>query len=328
MINALIASIIRFADSLLSKTYLRVFTERQALLIFLFHGLFLDDAEIGLHLVHPQQGITISHFREFVDHFSHHGYRFVSPNDVITGLDPAGHYCLIAFDDGYYSNHRALPVLEQYNVPAVFFISSNHVQQGKMFWWDVIYRERWRARVAPAVIEQEINELKTKKTTDAEAYVKQRFGPDALRPLGDLDRPFTPSELREFAKNRHVVIGNHTADHALLTNYPLDEVREQIAQAQQALLEMTGIEPNSIAYPNGYYNRDIVEVTRQVGLKLGLTVDLRKNRLPLHPESPDLMRLGRLILNGGNIRRQCEVARSDLSLYNLIQSYRHRARET
>ena len=41
---------------------------------------------------------------------------------------------MLTFDDGYYNNHLALPVLEEFDVPALFFISTNHVKQQKCFW--------------------------------------------------------------------------------------------------------------------------------------------------------------------------------------------------
>src|SRR2546428_14161326 len=37
------------------------------------------------------------------------------------------------------------------------------------------------------------------KTEEVESDLKKKFGKDALRPVGDLDRPFTPGEFREFA---------------------------------------------------------------------------------------------------------------------------------
>jgi len=49
-------------------------------------------------------------------------------------------YC-ITFDDGYTDNFlNARPVLEQYDCPATFFISSGFTGAGQMFWWDMLTR--------------------------------------------------------------------------------------------------------------------------------------------------------------------------------------------
>lgn len=47
----------------------------------------------------------------------------------------------ITFDDGYADNYQiAKPLLEKYELPATFFISSAHINQVKEFWWDELER--------------------------------------------------------------------------------------------------------------------------------------------------------------------------------------------
>ena len=60
------------------------------------------------------------------------------------------------------------------------------------------------------------------------------FGPDALRPRNDVDRPFKPDELKTFAQSKCVYVGNHTVNHGILTNYSPDEMRRQVQGAQDA----------------------------------------------------------------------------------------------
>jgi peptidoglycan/xylan/chitin deacetylase (PgdA/CDA1 family) len=252
----------------------------------------------------------------------------VSPEDVLAaGLEPGRRYAMITFDDGYYSNRLAVPVLAEFAAPAVFFISANHVRDGKGFWWDILYRHRIRQGISPAALAAEVGGLKRKRNDEIEAYLLSQFGPDALRPAGDTDRPFTPSELRAFSQEPHVFIGNHTADHAILTNYSEQGVRDQIVGAQSTIAEMTGITPVSIAYPNGNYGGPVLKVTREAGIRLGITVDVGKNDLPLAPSGDDALTLRRFVVDGhGDLDGQCEACRSDFSLYARAQRSR-RARE-
>src|SRR5882724_3251133 len=141
MIGA-IQHLVRRADATFARAYLALFRERNALMCFLFHSLFRDEREIALNLVDPLQRTTIRQFRQFVEYYLSHGYRFVTPPDLLNGLAPNGKYALITFDDGYFNNSLARPILEEYGVPAVFFISTEHVRQNKCFWWDVLYRQR------------------------------------------------------------------------------------------------------------------------------------------------------------------------------------------
>ena len=73
---------------LIARAYLALFRERDALLTFLFHSLFRDEREIGLNLVDPLQRTTVAQFRRFVEYYLDHGYRFVTPADVLDGLEP------------------------------------------------------------------------------------------------------------------------------------------------------------------------------------------------------------------------------------------------
>src|SRR5205814_127143 len=78
------------------------------------------------------------------------------------------------------------------------------------------------------------------KTHEIETHLKRGFGEEAFAPIGDSDRPFSANELRNLSMNKHVFLGNHTRDHAILTNYTQDEVEEQIRGAQEDIQAMTG----------------------------------------------------------------------------------------
>ncbi len=308
---------VHHADAAVARAYLAMFRERGAVMSFLFHSLFRDEREIARNLMDPLQRTTVAQFRQFVEYYVEQGYRFITPADVVAGLPGSGRYAMVTFDDGYFSNTLALSILEQFNVPATFFISTNHVRQNKSFWWDVLYRERLAQGASPDEVYHEAVTLKSLRTEEIEAQLVEVFGPDALKPRTDIDRPLTPADLKEFGRHPLVHLGNHTANHAILTNYTHAEVRAQLEEAQRALTEMTGTTPISVAYPNGGHNAAIVQIAREVGLKVGVTVRPTKNLI--RPES-DLLRLGRFCPDGDlPMRTQCRTFRSDVLLYGLVR---------
>lgn len=316
-----IQTLIRATDNLVARAYLALFREQSGLLSFLFHSLFRDEREIAQNLVDPLQRTTVAQFRRFVEYYLKHGYRFVSPEDLLAGLEPGGRYALITFDDGYYNNTLALEVLEEYQVPALFFVSTDHVRQNKCFWWDVLYRERIAQGATSRQAYGEGVAMKSKTTEQIEAELLARFGPDAFVPRGSIDRPFTPEELREFAAHPFVHLGNHTANHAILTNYGPDQIRGQIRNAQDSLTEMTGKCPTTIAYPNGAHSSGVLETCEALGLKVGFTVKPKKTRLPLNGRPAEVLRLGRFAPHGdATIESQCRTYRSDLLLYGLFRA--------
>ena len=313
---------VRFMDAAVARAYLALFRERSGVLPFLFHSLFREDREIGLNLIDPLQRTTVQQLRTLVEYYLEHAYRFISIDDLLDGsLDPAGRYAMLTFDDGYYNNTLALPVLERYRVPALFFISTDHVLQNKCFWWDVLYRERMKRGASRRQAYAEAVALKHMRTEDIEAELLRRYGPDAFTPRGDVDRPFTPGELRDFAASPWVRLGNHTAGHAILTNYAVEEACGQVARCQQTLRDVAGVTATAIAYPNGRFNAEVVRACRDLGLRAGFTVRPHKSPLAAVAGEAGSFRIGRFAPHGAApMRAQCRTCRSDLRLYGILRA--------
>jgi peptidoglycan/xylan/chitin deacetylase (PgdA/CDA1 family) len=316
-----IQQLIRTTDAAVARAYLAVREERHGLIPFLFHSLFRHQRQIALDHVDPLQRTTVAQFREFIDYYLRHGYRFVEPADLLAGLEPDGKYALITFDDGYFNNTLALPVLEEFSVPATFFIATDNVRLGKCYWWDVLHREMAARGASGREIYRAGVSLKSLPTERIEADLAARYGREAFTPRGDVDRPMTPQELRAFARHSLVRIGNHTANHAILTNYAPDEARGQIVRAQEWLAETTGSAPISIAYPNGGHDAGILRACRETGLKVGFTTRPHKTALPFDQTPGGLLRLGRFTPHGeARMLTQCRTYRSDLLLYGKFRA--------
>jgi peptidoglycan/xylan/chitin deacetylase (PgdA/CDA1 family) len=315
MVDAL-QHFVRAADSVIARAYLACFKEKSGVLSFLFHALFRDESEISRNLIDPLERTTVAKFRQLCEYYLEHGYRFIAPDDLLTPLDAAGKYALLTFDDGYFNNTLAVPVLNEFKIPAVFYISTENILENKCYWWDVLYRERLAQGASPRKVYHEAVAMKSMRTEAIEAELISRFGPAALTPRTDIDRPFTPDQLNHFARDSHVHLGNHTANHAILTNYDDGAIRKQIQDAQASLEAMTGVRSTSIAYPNGAHNDQIVRIAAELGMKTGFTIRPVKERLPLSAKSTDLLTLGRFCPHDdSSIAAQCRTYRSDILLY-------------
>ncbi len=317
------------SDARLAPTWLRILPPASGLLIFTFHSLFESEQEARQGVLDPQQSITMGMFRVFVADFQEHGYRFVSPDQIVAGLHSPGRYVMITFDDGYANNLRALLVLEEFGVAAVFCISANYVTTGKPFWWDVLYREAMKRSWPGEKKERVRAALKRLRTHEAEEQIISEFGSPAFRTVSDLDRPFTPRELADFARHPLVHIGNHTWNHAILTNYSAQEVWAQIQNAQESLRKMTGRLPQVIAFPNGNTSTNIARAARNAGLHLGMTVRPGRNAIPQSLSARPNLQLRRYTLWGNrDIAAQCRVARSPLSLQSALTTIRSKVAAT
>lgn len=312
-------------DVLLAPLILSAFKEQNAFNTFLFHALFQDRQEIAKNLADPQQQVTVDVFREFVAYHLQKGYKFVTPTAILEGLEPEQKSILITFDDGYYNNTRALPVLEEFQVPALFFISANHVLKEKAFWWDVVHREGKKMGNSDAAILEEKEFLLKLTDEEIDRHLLKKYGPDCLKPISDTDRPFTAVELREFSKHPCVYIGNHTCDHAVLPNYTAEGIRHQIVEAQHILEDIVGYRPSSIAYPCGDYNQEALNVSEQEGILLGITTKHAKNFSPSLLDTRKMLTLNRFTIWGDeDLKSQCDFYRSDFHLLESMRGIYHR----
>jgi glycosyltransferase involved in cell wall biosynthesis/peptidoglycan/xylan/chitin deacetylase (PgdA/CDA1 family) len=291
----------------------RIWRDRPALLIFFFHAVVEDPDELNRRLVDPRLCTTLQELRGFIQYYQAQNYRFVAPTDVLAGLPPDGNYVLVTFDDGYYNNQLALPVLRELQVPAAFCISTGYVRSGKAYWWDVLYRTRARRGTPYQQIVTEMEDVKSLPWRGIDRYLIREFGAAALDPTCDADRPFNSDELAEFGRHPLVHLGNHTRDHTILTNLSAHEAHQQIAFGQEDLREMCGIEPPLIAYPNGSHSTAVRQAAAAAGLVLGVTVEKRKNYLPLGRDGRQPLSLGRFPLYRGRpLVQQLEIYRGDV----------------
>ena len=314
---------LRLADELCVAVGPRALPEAGSLISVLFHSLYASKTQAAGKELAPNENVTVDDFRSFVSAILESGYQAVSPAQVAKGLAPGGNYVMITFDDGYFNNTLALDVLEEFQTPATFFVSTNHVLQGKAFWWDAFARRLCEAGLSPRALNMEIKGMKSLTNDRIEAILCERYGSLVLAPFSDIDRPFKPDELRDFARNPWVHLGNHTCDHAILTNCDAAEIARQIRGCQQALTQIAGVTPVAIAYPNGNFSQAAVDASIDAGLRVGLTVKPHRNRLP-PADDRSLMTLGRFVYFGGqDAKRQCRHFGSRFLPSNAVRKLMH-----
>ncbi|MDB5211057.1 MAG: hypothetical protein JWQ30_1884 [Sediminibacterium sp.] len=292
-------------DDAASGTHLKFFGERPGLSTFLFHSVFENKQQISSNQILPQERMTVGVFCQFLDYFLSNNYQFVTPEDIRKGLpDDKAKYGLITFDDGYFNNTLIPAILAEYKVPAIFFISTAYITEGKKFWSDVIYYERKKNHLDDSTILKEIIGLKSLKTTQVEKYLVKEFGEGCMKPLSDIDRPMTAAELSSFAKQPFVHIGNHTHQHEILTNLSAQEVGQEFITSQEILTQLINKTPWFVSYPNGSFSEMVVEIAMQNGLTMGITTIQQKNSLPLKTGKHGQVLLDRLnpvAVNGDTI---------------------------
>ncbi len=175
-------------------------------------------------------------------------------------LSPAGFFAddrpgvLLTFDDGLANNVlNALPVLEAFNAPAVFFVSTRHVVEPRN--WLSATRAMARAGWS------------REDAVPADAAVDYYDG-------------MSVDQLAACAAHPLITIGSHTVSHPFLSRCNARELAFELVESKHVLEEITGQVVDLFAYPTGDYNRQVAEATRSAGYRAAFAVAARNVGLP------------------------------------------------
>lgn len=201
----------------------------------------------------------------------------------------------ITFDDGYRSVHDlALPILQEFKLPATVFVTSGYVGGGNM-WNDRIIetvqslpsreldlRDMGLAVYSLASLEQ--RQQTVDQLTEATKYLPPQSRLDLIRRLElmvgeDLDHSLmlTP-EMVVNLDRAGIEIGAHTVSHPILTSLQDDAARREIENGKRELEQIIGKPVQLFAYPNGKAGKDYDErhtrMAREAGYLAAFTTSV------------------------------------------------------
>ena len=201
---------------------------------------------------------------------------------------------VVTFDDGYADNARqALPVLEELEIPATFFVSSGTVDTRREFWWDELertillqpegnrgafelqdprYGRKWEADsiAQREILYRDLHGLMPRLQPDRrEEWLEQLRGWAGLGPAGrESHRPLAAEEMRRLADSKWTTIGAHTVTHTPLSVLSPAEQRREILGSREQLERLTGGRVEVFSYPFGRrvdYDHTSVNICREAG---------------------------------------------------------------
>lgn len=233
-------------------------------------------------------------------------------------LPPAS--VLVTFDDGYLDNYEnAFPILQRHDIRGLFFISTGHVAERRLFWWErlgllVRRSERVAAHIeypAPEDFDCSSPQARSRVIRRLNRIVKDYYGLDLDRFCSEIARAFgvrwTEAEDRALADAalmtwQHVRalraagmgIGSHTRAHRVLQTLEPNVLAEELSSSRLTLERELGEPVTTIAYPVGKRISGIRPVRQAVaaaGYELGFTTRPGLNRLSMGDDPLDLKRL-------------------------------------
>ncbi len=220
---------------------------------------------------------------------------------------------IVSFDDGYDDNYRcAFPILRELGVPAMFFVSTGHIDSGRPYAYDwlvhlVLRMDASRLRIDELGVDVELpasraarraiaagvlDRMKSVPAAAQAAIVDRLEGESGLsRAHGHADcRPMSWEQLREMHAGG-MEIGSHGIWHNMLARLDADAMRAEVAGSQRALTDALGVPCTVISYPVGgvdAYDDGVVAAARDAGFVVGCSYVSGTNRVP--PAEPFALR--------------------------------------
>jgi peptidoglycan/xylan/chitin deacetylase (PgdA/CDA1 family) len=220
----------------------------------------------------------------------------LSESDLLAACDGRrswrGTCTAVTFDDGYRDCYSlAYPILKAVGVPAIFFIPTDAITQGRLSWWDhIAYLVKsskkveftFRGRVfgagerASATTGELLKLWRSSDGLATRGFIEElATATGSALPSLDLERAqlMDWDQVREVAAGG-IAIGSHTERHEILSYLPLEAQRRELVASKQIIERELGREIVSLAYPVGQYqhfNPETKRLAQECGYRMAFS---------------------------------------------------------
>lgn len=282
---------------------------RHKIIILMIHGVVDDRLQTTWNPLRRQ--LSVQKFDSGIAALAKF-YHFISIEQataILSRQAPVQPYSIVlTFDDGYRNNvTHALPILQKYGIPAIFFLSTGHIEQREPYWYDrldfAIQHLKNEQRVSFAgknFLFHPNNETMSRFTFSAlRNRVKSARLPytETMRKIdqiagileenagcrlvdtfrNDHSTGIMSWEEAKWVADQGVTIGSHTVDHVLMDRVDEDSAREQLAVSKKAIEQHTGKQCSYFCFPNGNWDNKAVNLLRETGFTAAVTTETGAN---------------------------------------------------
>ncbi|MDP2231472.1 polysaccharide deacetylase family protein [Methylotenera sp.] len=295
----------------------------------------------NLRQQYPYPGICVTpeELRWFCSFFAH----YFSVGSITnlnqrwqSGEQPNKPFLAITFDDGQLDNLQyGLPVLDEFDFKATFYIPASNIDEASILWHDRIgyctlaARNNGEKSIRKTLELAQSFGIPANPTSAFENHIIQhskRISPEkrklfiaALESLLQTSYPewgrlMTWDEIRLMHQQGHE-IGSHSMTHALMPQCNDQDLKFETAESKRRLETELNTEITSFCYPNGDCDARSVEAVLQAGYQNAVTTQWGKNQL--NQPHFQLNRCDVNTFNNWNRKQQLSTARFALRLSGL-----------
>ena len=268
---------------------------KNSIINIMYHGVVNDDS-CYFSPRHIEKIQFENHLKYFKNNFSiistDEAFEKISNKETLNRK-----YLTISFDDGFKNNlTTALPLLEKYNIPTTFFISSICVNNNdEQYLWSELaaalnyfYKDEV-LNIEDLVFEKMYNKKNKISFTD---YIKKLSYYKRNNILLSIEEKFqikkkiksipeeiwkllNKEEIIKLSKSKVVQIGSHCHEHFNLGQIEINAAKEELEKSKYILEKLINKPINSVAYPDGSYNESIKNLAFEIGYKYQFAVNYK-----------------------------------------------------
>ena len=261
------------------------------IVILLYHGVTSSESEgienySGKHISNDVFAEQMNYISKNCNPISMNEYLHFVEN----GHDLPPCSVIISFDDGFKNNFSvAAPILEEFNIPAIFYVSSGIVNTDLMFWVDIIEDCLNKSKVNNfeiklSKVEEFVfdnNRQKINAVEKIKQYCKSCNFIELKRVLNDLEQitrvkaqvqhaanyqKISWDELRVLNSNPLFEIGGHSLYHNILSSLSTELLEKEIRSSIDLLEINLGKKIIHYSYPEGqsnHYNEEVIKCLKE-----------------------------------------------------------------
>lgn len=257
------------------------FSEARGARIVLYHGICRHDPLRFNTLFITRQTLE-AHLRLYKKYFN-----IVSLDDFYRQRFTDNRFTVcLTFDDGFANNyHYVLPLLQQYEAPATFFITGIREAGYDILWNDFLsiatrygplqfrYDNKGYIKNHGRYISVTTGKALADELRLFDFAAKEQLMQSLSLQAGFKNNPgdkayweqMNGQQIRELAASPWVTIGSHGYYHNDLSKIPLSRAKEEMTRSKQWLEQVTGQAITALAFPYGAYTAAVKEEAKNAG---------------------------------------------------------------
>ena len=194
----------------------------------------------------------------------------------------------LTFDDGWKDNYyTALPILQEFDAKATFFLTTGRIGSCLPFWQQILgqafqkisetrdldERDRFKRFLGvrkAALLDVNLYEkivAQWKHLRSSELEGKLAFLLNTNKSFKEERCFLSIEEIRKMAQ-LGMEFGSHTVNHLILTREPEDIIEKELGESKETIEKITGKPTHILAYPNGDFDERVITIARNVGYRI------------------------------------------------------------